>query len=245
MVWFWSGPDAFTTAEAGAAANVNAGYLFNKGALDFAGGTVVHINAGIAGLVGCLLLGKRIGYGQTALPPHNLPMVMIGASLLWVGWFGFNVGSNLEANGFATLVFTNTLLATAAATLAWMLGEWVVKGSPTMLGAASGAVAGLVAITPACGWVGTDGLDRHRRHRRRHLPVGLLGPQEDAGLRRLARRVRRALHRRHRRRAPHGCVQRPRAGRHRRVRLRGECLPGSGGLRHGRARQGAGSGVSA
>ena len=157
MVWFWSGPDAFTTAEAGAAANVNAGFLFNKGALDFAGGTVVHINAGIAGLVGAVLMGKRIGYGQTALPPHNLPMVMIGASLLWVGWFGFNVGSNLEANGFATLVFTNTLLATAAATLAWMLVEWVVKGSPTVLGAASGAVAGLVAITPACGWVGTMG----------------------------------------------------------------------------------------
>jgi Amt family ammonium transporter len=157
MVWFWSGPDAFTTAEAGAAANVNAGFLFNKGALDFAGGTVVHINAGIAGLVGCLLLGKRIGFGTTALPPHNLPMVMIGASLLWVGWFGFNVGSNLEANGFATLVFTNTLLATAAATLAWIGAEWIVKGSPTMLGAASGAVAGLVAITPACGWVGTMG----------------------------------------------------------------------------------------
>ena len=157
MVWFWSGPDAFTTAEAGAAANVNAGFLFNKGALDFAGGTVVHINAGIAGLVGALLLGKRIGFGTTALPPHNLPMVMIGASLLWVGWFGFNVGSNLEANGFATLVFTNTLLATAAATLAWIAVEWIVKGSPTMLGAASGAVAGLVAITPACGWVGTMG----------------------------------------------------------------------------------------
>ncbi len=157
MVWFWSGPDAYTTAEAGTAANANAGFLWSKGALDFAGGTVVHINAGIAGLVGCLLIGKRIGFGQTALPPHNLPMVMIGAALLWVGWFGFNVGSNLEANGYATLVFTNTLLATAAATLAWMLGEWIVKGSPTMLGAASGAVAGLVAITPACGWVGPMG----------------------------------------------------------------------------------------
>jgi ammonium transporter, Amt family len=157
MVWFWSGPDAFTTAEAGAAANANAGYLFKAGALDFAGGTVVHINAGIAGLVGALVIGKRIGYGQQALPPHNLPMVMIGAALLWVGWFGFNVGSNLEASGFATLVFANTLLATAAATLAWMLGEWIVKGSPTMLGAASGAVAGLVAITPACGWVGPMG----------------------------------------------------------------------------------------
>jgi Amt family ammonium transporter len=157
MVWFWSGPDAFTSAEAGAAANANAGFLWAKGALDFAGGTVVHINAGVAGLVGAIMVGKRIGYGQTALPPHNLPMVMIGASLLWVGWFGFNVGSNLEANGFATLVFTNTVLATAAATLAWMFGEWIVKGSPTMLGAASGAVAGLVAITPACGWVGPMG----------------------------------------------------------------------------------------
>jgi Amt family ammonium transporter len=104
-----------------------------------------------------LLIGKRLGYGQAALPPHNLPMVMIGSALLWVGWFGFNVGSNLEANGFATLVFTNTLLATAAATLAWMLGEWIVKGSPTMLGAASGAVAGLVAITPAAGNVGIAG----------------------------------------------------------------------------------------
>jgi ammonium transporter, Amt family len=157
MVWFWSGPDAFTSAEAGAAANANAGYLWAKGALDFAGGTVVHINAGVAGLVGALMIGKRIGYGQTALPPHNLPMVMIGAALLWVGWFGFNVGSNLEANGFATLVFANTILATAAATLAWMFAEWIAKGSPTMLGAASGAVAGLVAITPACGWVGPMG----------------------------------------------------------------------------------------
>jgi Amt family ammonium transporter len=157
MVWFWSGPDAFTTQAAADAANANAGFLFKKGALDFAGGTVVHINAGIAGLVGAYVIGKRIGYGQTALTPHNLPMVMIGASLLWVGWFGFNVGSNLEASGFATLVFANTVLATAAATLAWMLGEWIIKGSPTVLGAASGAVAGLVAITPACGWVGPMG----------------------------------------------------------------------------------------
>ena len=157
MVWFWSGPDAFTTKEAADAANANAGYLWAKGALDFAGGTVVHINAGVAGLVGALMIGKRIGYGQTALPPHNLPMVMIGAALLWVGWFGFNVGSNLEANGFATLVLANTILATAAATLAWMFAEWIAKGSPTMLGAASGAVAGLVAITPACGWVGPMG----------------------------------------------------------------------------------------
>src|SRR6476469_4828792 len=157
MVWFWAGPDAYSSKEAGDAATAGAGFLFQKGALDYAGGTVVHINAGVAGLVGALLIVKRIGFATTALPPHNLPLVMIGASLLWVGWFGFNVGSNLEANGFATLVFTNTLLATAAATLAWIGAEWVIKGSPTMLGAASGAVAGLVAITPACGWVGTMG----------------------------------------------------------------------------------------
>ncbi len=157
MVWFWAGPDAYTSAEAGAAAGATAGFLFQKGALDFAGGTVVHINAGIAGLVGCLLIGKRVGYGKVAMPPHNLPYMMIGASLLWVGWFGFNVGSNLEANGFAGMVFANTLLATAAAALSWMFAEWITKGTPTMLGAASGAVAGLVAITPACGFVGPMG----------------------------------------------------------------------------------------
>jgi ammonium transporter, Amt family len=157
MVWFWAGPDAYVSQAASDAAVAHNGFLFNKGALDFAGGTVVHINAGIAGIIGCLLVGKRVGYGTTAMPPHNVPYVMVGAALLWVGWFGFNVGSNLEANGFATLVFTNTLLATAAATMAWMFGEWIFKGSPTGLGAASGAVAGLVAITPACGWVGTMG----------------------------------------------------------------------------------------
>jgi ammonium transporter, Amt family len=157
MVWFWAGPDAYTDAAAGEAALASAGFLFQKGALDFAGGTVVHINAGIAGLVGAMVIGKRIGFGTTAMPPHNLPMVMIGASLLWVGWFGFNVGSNLESNGFAGLVFANTLLATAAATLLWVFAEWIARGAPTMLGAASGAVAGLVAITPACGWVGPMG----------------------------------------------------------------------------------------
>ncbi|MFO7277131.1 MAG: ammonium transporter [Pseudomonadota bacterium] len=133
------------------------GFLFNQGALDFAGGTVVHINAGIAGLVGSLVVGKRLGYGTTPMPPHNLPMVMIGASLLWVGWFGFNVGSNLEANAFAGLVFLNTLIATGAAVVSWTVGEWVTRGTPTMLGAASGAIAGLVAITPACGFVGPMG----------------------------------------------------------------------------------------
>jgi Amt family ammonium transporter len=133
------------------------GYLFTLGALDFAGGTVVHINAGIAGLVGCLIVGKRIGYGKEQLPPHSLPFTMIGASLLWVGWFGFNVGSNLEANGLATLVMMNTFLATAGAIVGWLVIEWLVKGAPSMLGGASGAVAGLVAITPACGASGPMG----------------------------------------------------------------------------------------
>lgn len=157
MVWFWAGPDAYTTKEAADAATAGAGFLFQMGALDFAGGTVVHINAGIAGLVGCLLIGKRKGYGSQSLAPHNVPFTMIGAALLWVGWFGFNVGSNLEANAFAAQVFINTFLATAAAVLAWTFGEWAIRGKPTMLGAASGAVAGLVAITPACGWVGPMG----------------------------------------------------------------------------------------
>jgi len=157
MVWFWAGPDAYTSVEAAAAANAGAGFLFQKGALDFAGGTVVHINAGIAGLVGAIMLGKRIGYGREAMTPHSLTMTMIGASLLWVGWYGFNVGSNLEATGFATLVFVNTLLATCAATLSWTLTEWLLKGKPSMLGAASGAVAGLVAVTPACGFAGPMG----------------------------------------------------------------------------------------
>jgi Amt family ammonium transporter len=133
------------------------GYLFDKGALDFAGGTVVHINAGVAGLVGAYVLGKRIGYGKEALTPHSLTLTMVGASLLWVGWFGFNAGSNLEANGGTGLAFINTLFATAAAVLAWCIGEALGKGKASMLGAASGAVAGLVAITPACGTVGPMG----------------------------------------------------------------------------------------
>ena len=157
MVWFWAGPDAYTDANAGAAATATAGFLFQKGALDFAGGTVVHINAGIAGLVGALMLGKRVGYGTTAMPPHNVPMVMMGTALLWVGWFGFNVGSNLEATGLAAMVFTNTFVATAAAACAWSFAEWFLRGTPTMLGGASGAIAGLVAITPACGYVGPMG----------------------------------------------------------------------------------------
>lgn len=133
------------------------GYLFEAGDLDFAGGTVVHINAGVAALVGALLLGKRLGYGRDAMPPHNLPMTMIGASLLWVGWFGFNAGSNLEATGGAALAFINTILATAAAGLSWMFAEWMMRGKPSMLGVASGVVAGLVAITPAAGLVGPMG----------------------------------------------------------------------------------------
>lgn len=157
MVWYWAGPDAYTDATAAETAGATAGFLFQKGALDFAGGSVVHINAGMAGLIGCLLIGKRIGFGRESLAPHSVTMTMIGASLLWVGWFGFNVGSNLEANGLATLVFVNTLLATAAATLSWMGVEWLMRGKPSMLGAASGAVAGLVVITPACGWSGPMG----------------------------------------------------------------------------------------
>ncbi|MFO7310322.1 MAG: ammonium transporter, partial [Pseudomonadota bacterium] len=133
------------------------GYLFSLGALDFAGGTVVHINAGIAGLVGCLVLGKRIGYGKEPMPPHSLTMTMIGGSLLWVGWFGFNAGSNLEATGGAALAMVNTFLATAAAALAWQFVEWAAKGKPSLLGTVSGAVAGLVAVTPAAGLIGPMG----------------------------------------------------------------------------------------
>jgi len=157
MVWYWAGPDAYTDAKAAEAAAATAGFLFQKGALDFAGGTVVHINAGIAGLIGAILIGKRVGYGRESFAPHSLTTTMIGASLLWVGWFGFNVGSNLEANGLAGLVFANTLFATAAAALSWLVAEWMLKGKPSMLGTASGAVAGLVAITPACGFVGVGG----------------------------------------------------------------------------------------
>jgi Amt family ammonium transporter len=157
MVWYWAGPDGYTSADAAAKLGSTAGFLFQKGALDFAGGTVVHINAAVAGLVAAFMVGKRIGVGRESMAPHSLTMTMIGASLLWVGWFGFNAGSNLEANGVAALAFINTLVATAAATMAWMLAEWLLKGKPSMLGAASGAVAGLVAITPACGFVGPMG----------------------------------------------------------------------------------------
>jgi ammonium transporter, Amt family len=157
MVWYWDGPDAITSEATLATVTANAGFMWAKGALDFAGGTVVHINAAVAGLVGAYLLGKRVGYGKESMPPHSLPLTMIGASLLWVGWFGFNAGSNLEANGLTALAFLNTLIATAAAALAWCAGEALMRGKASMLGAASGAVAGLVAITPACGFVGVGG----------------------------------------------------------------------------------------
>jgi Amt family ammonium transporter len=157
MVWFWAGPDAYSSPDVVAAANDTAGLIWQWGALDFAGGTVVHINAGVAGLVGAFVLGKRIGFGREAMTPHNLTLTMIGAALLWFGWFGFNAGSALEANASASLAFINTYLATACAVLAWTFAEWVVKGKPSMLGAASGAVAGLVAITPAAGNVGIPG----------------------------------------------------------------------------------------
>jgi Amt family ammonium transporter len=157
MVWFWAGPDAYTDPAKADAVTATAGYIWQLGALDFAGGTVVHINAGVAGLVGAVILGKRVGFGKEPMPPHSLTMTMIGASMLWFGWFGFNAGSALEANGSAALAFMNTYLATACAVLSWMFCEWLVKGKPSMLGAASGAVAGLVAITPAAGNVGIPG----------------------------------------------------------------------------------------
>ncbi|NEU12380.1 ammonium transporter [Methylobacterium sp. BTF04] len=174
MVWYWGGPDAVGNAAKALAAatddaskataqaaldavNADAGLMFKWGALDFAGGTVVHINAGIAGFVGCLMLGKRIGYGRDLLAPHSLTMTTIGASLLWVGWFGFNAGSNLEANGTAALTMLNTFVATAAAALSWLFVEWVLKGKPSLLGMLSGAIAGLVAITPASGFAGPMG----------------------------------------------------------------------------------------
>ena len=148
---------ALVLADYSTAANASNGWLFNWGAIDFAGGSVVHINAGIAGLVCAIVLGKRLGVGKEVMAPHNLPLTLIGACLLWVGWFGFNAGSNLEANGLTGLVVLNTILATAAAALSWTAGEWVTRGHPSVLGAASGAVAGLVAITPACGGVGPMG----------------------------------------------------------------------------------------
>jgi len=162
MVWYWGGPDVMAAAaiKGGAdldAASLDSGWLFYKGALDFAGGTVVHINAGIAGLMGCLVIGKRLGYPNEPMPPHSLTMTMIGASLLWVGWFGFNAGSNLEASSIASVAFMNTMIATAAAGFSWMVVEQIVRGKASLLGCASGVVAGLVAVTPASGYAGTMG----------------------------------------------------------------------------------------
>ncbi|WP_271679706.1 ammonium transporter [Thermomonas mangrovi] len=157
MVWFFPGPDAFTSTDAVPGVLAKSGYLWAKGALDFAGGTVVHINAAVAGLVGAYVIGKRTGYGREAIKPHNLTQTMVGASILWVGWFGFNAGSALEAGGVAAIAFVNTFLATAAAVVAWSAVEWITKGKPSLLGAASGAVGGLVVITPAAGLVGLNG----------------------------------------------------------------------------------------
>ncbi|MFG1180855.1 ammonium transporter [Xanthobacter versatilis] len=174
MVWYWAGPDAIDAAAKAVAAAADgaaktaaqaaldsvladAGYIFSLGAIDFAGGTVVHINAGIAGLVACLMVGKRLGYGKEALSPHSLTLTMVGASLLWVGWFGFNAGSNLEANAVTALAMMNTFIATCAAAISWMFVEWLVKGKPSMLGLASGIVAGLVAVTPPSGFAGIMG----------------------------------------------------------------------------------------
>jgi Amt family ammonium transporter len=157
MVWYWMGPDAYVSKEVVDGLNAKAGLIWQWGALDFAGGTVVHINAAVAGLVGAYMLGKRVGYGREAMAPHSLPLTMVGAAMLWVGWFGFNAGSALEAGNSAVLAFMNTFTATAAAVLAWCLGEAMLRGKASMLGAASGAVAGLVAITPAAGNVGLMG----------------------------------------------------------------------------------------
>jgi Amt family ammonium transporter len=174
MVWYWAGPDAIDAAAKAAKALTeeaakkaaegkladalaDGGQIYLWGAIDFAGGTVVHINAGIAGLVGCMLLGKRIGFGKELMSPHSLTMTMIGGSLLWVGWFGFNAGSNLEASGGAVLAMANTFVATAAAGLGWMIVEWISKGKPSLLGIVTGAVAGLVAVTPASGFAGPMG----------------------------------------------------------------------------------------
>ena len=165
MVWFWMGPDAYASKEVVDEMTSKAGLIWQWGALDFAGGTVVHINAAVAGLVGAFMIGKRVGYGRESMAPHSLTLTMVGAALLWVGWFGFNAGSALEANGFAALAFINTMIATAAALLAWCVGEALMRGKASMLGAASGAVAGLVAITPAAGNVGIGGA----------LIIGLIG----------------------------------------------------------------------
>ena len=169
MVWFWGGPSAYSDPS---------GLIFGFGAIDFAGGTVVHINAGIAGLVGALMIGKRIGYKKDVMAPHSMTLTMVGASLLWVGWFGFNAGSNLEANAYAALAMINTFVATAAAAVTWIVLESLLRGKASMLGAVSGAVTGLVAVTPAAGFAGPMGADRARHRRDRRLLLLRLGREE-------------------------------------------------------------------
>ena len=157
MVWWWGGPAMASDPANAEALAAGAGLIWSFGALDFAGGTVVHINSGIAALVGALLIGSRTGYRKEPMPPHNLVLTTVGAGLLWVGWVGFNAGSNLESNAYAALALINTFVAPAGAALSWMLTEWLTKGKPSLLGLASGAVAGLVAITPAAGFAGPVG----------------------------------------------------------------------------------------
>lgn len=157
MVWWWAGPDAYTSAAVIDEMNAGAGLLWQWGVLDFAGGTVVHINSGVAGLMAAIFLGRRMGYGRVPMPPNNLALTLTGACMLWVGWIGFNAGSNLEANGYAVLALANTIIATAVAALAWSAAEALIKGRASLLGTATGAVTGLVAITPACGFVGVPG----------------------------------------------------------------------------------------
>ncbi len=255
MVWYWAGPDAIAEAAGAvlqstglakidaqehlAAVLRNGGMAYQWGAIDFAGGTVVHTNAGIAALVGALILGPRSGYGREPMPPHSLVLAMVGASLLWVGWFGFNCGSNLEANGTAALAMGNTFGATAAAALAWMFTEWVTKGKPTLLGVTTGTVAGLVAVTPASGFAGPMGA----------LALGAvagvvcflfctsvknaLGYDDSLDV------FGRPLHRRYHRRARHRTAGQPASRRNRRCRLCVAARPGGGHLRHGHADAGA------
>ena len=232
MVWYWAGPDAIdaaakalaaattpeakkTAQEALDAVNADAGLVFLWGAIDFAGGTVVHINSGIAGLVGALVVGKRIGFGKELMPPHSLVMTMIGASLLWVGWFGFNAGSNLEAIGGAPLAMINSFVATAAAALSWMFAEWIFKGKPSLLGVAVGLRRGSGRRHSGVRLRRPDGRAGARPGGRRGLPVLRHHGEEHVRLRRRARRVRRALHRRHRRRDRHRHPGGARARRHR------------------------------
>ena len=220
MVWYWPGPDAYTSADKVPALTAQAGLIWGWGALDFAGGTVVHINAGVAGLVGAYVLGKRVGFGREPMPPHSLTLTMVGASLLWFGWFGFNAGSALEANGSAALAFLNTYLATACAVLSWITAEWILKGKPSMLGAASGAVAGLVAITPAAGNVGIPGAFVIGTGVGPGVPLGRHRPQAPHQGRRRPRCVRRARPRGHLRGPDDRDLQRAVSRRSRQHRLR-------------------------